>query len=51
VIARLAVWCLGGGLEVAMCCDLRIVESGAKFGMPEVAVGIPSVIHSALMPR
>ena len=31
-------------------CDLRIAESGAKFGMPEVAVGIPSVIHSALMP-
>jgi enoyl-CoA hydratase len=50
VIARLAGWCLGGGLEVAMCCDLRIAEAGARFGMPEVAVGIPSVIHSALMP-
>jgi enoyl-CoA hydratase len=50
VIARLAGWCLGGGLEVAMCCDLRIAEAGAKFGMPEVAVGIPSVIHAALMP-
>lgn len=50
VIARLAGWCLGGGLEVAMCCDLRIAEPGAKFGMPEVAVGIPSVIHAALMP-
>src|SRR5246127_3744379 len=50
VIARLAGWCLGGGLEVAVSCDLRIAESGAKFGMPEVAVGIPSVIHSALMP-
>ncbi|CAM4193421.1 putative enoyl-CoA hydratase echA8 [Mycobacterium basiliense] len=50
VIARLAGWCLGGGLEIAMCCDLRIAETGAKFGMPEVAVGIPSVIHAALMP-
>ncbi|OBI92025.1 enoyl-CoA hydratase [Mycobacterium asiaticum] len=50
VVARLAGWCLGGGLEVAMCCDLRIAESGARFGMPEVAVGIPSVIHAALMP-
>jgi enoyl-CoA hydratase len=50
VIARLTGWCLGGGLEVAMCCDLRIAEPGAKFGMPEVAVGIPSVIHAALMP-
>ncbi|OBI82315.1 enoyl-CoA hydratase [Mycobacterium sp. 1245805.9] len=51
VIARLAGWCLGGGLEVAASCDLRIAESGAKFGMPEVAVGIPSVIHAALIPR
>ncbi|MCV7411037.1 enoyl-CoA hydratase [Mycobacterium florentinum] len=50
VVARLAGWCLGGGLEVAISCDLRIAESGAKFGMPEVAVGIPSVIHSALLP-
>jgi enoyl-CoA hydratase len=50
VISRLSGWCLGGGLEVAMCCDLRIAESGARFGMPEVAVGIPSVIHAALMP-
>ncbi|OBJ48486.1 enoyl-CoA hydratase [Mycobacterium sp. 1423905.2] len=50
VIARLAGWCLGGGLEIAVCCDLRIAEAGAKFGMPEVAVGIPSVIHSALLP-
>jgi enoyl-CoA hydratase len=51
VIARLAGWCLGGGLEIAMSCDLRIAEPGAKFGMPEVAVGIPSVIHSVLMPK
>lgn len=50
VIARLAGWCLGGGMEVAASCDLRIAESGAKFGMPEVAVGIPSVIHAALLP-
>lgn len=51
VIARLAGFCLGGGLEVAAACDLRIAEPGAKFGMPEVAVGIPSVIHAALIPR
>jgi enoyl-CoA hydratase len=38
-------------LEVAMACDLRIASSESKFGMPEVAVGIPSVIHAALMPR
>ncbi len=51
VIARLAGWCLGGGLEVAAACDLRIADDGARFGMPEVKVGIPSVIHAALLPR
>ncbi len=51
VIARLPGWCLGGGLEVAMACDLRVAAADAQFGMPEVKVGIPSVIHAALMPR
>jgi len=51
VIARLPGWCLGGGLEVAAACDFRIAAPDAKFGMPEVRVGIPSVIHAALLPR
>ncbi len=51
VIARLSGWCLGGGLELAMACDLRVSTTRAKFGMPEVLVGIPSVIHAALLPR
>jgi enoyl-CoA hydratase/carnithine racemase len=51
VIARLRGWCLGGGLEFAAACDLRIASEGAKFAMPEVRVGIPSVIHAALLPR
>ncbi len=50
VIARLSGWCLGAGLEVAVSCDLRVAGAGAAFGMPEVAVGIPSVIHAALIP-
>jgi enoyl-CoA hydratase/carnithine racemase len=50
VIARLSGWCLGAGLEVAVCCDLRVAGAGAAFGMPEVVVGIPSVIHAALIP-
>ena len=50
VIARLSGWCLGAGLEVAVSCDLRVAGVGATFGMPEVAVGIPSVIHAALIP-
>jgi enoyl-CoA hydratase len=51
VIARMPGWCLGGGLEVAAACDMRIAAHDAKFGMPEVRVGIPSVIHAALLPR
>lgn len=50
VIARIPGWCLGGGMELALACDLRITADHAQFGMPEVKVGIPSVIHAALMP-
>jgi enoyl-CoA hydratase len=50
VIARLQGWCLGGGLEMALTCDLRISAVSSTYGMPEVAVGIPSVIQSALLP-
>ena len=50
-IARMPGWCLGGGLEFAACCDFRIAAHDARFGMPEVRVGIPSVIHAALLPR
>jgi enoyl-CoA hydratase/carnithine racemase len=51
VIARIPGWCLGGGLEVAAACDFRIASPNAKFSMPEVKVGIPSVIHAALLPK
>jgi enoyl-CoA hydratase len=51
VVARMPGWCLGGGLEVAAACDFRVAAADAKFGMPEVRVGIPSVIHAALLPR
>lgn len=51
VVARIQGWCLGGGLELAMACDMRVAAPAAKFAMPEVKVGIPSVIHAALMPR
>jgi enoyl-CoA hydratase len=51
VIARIDGFALGAGLEVAVSCDLRVASSRAKFGMPEVKVGIPSVIEAALIPR
>ena len=51
VIARINGWCLGGGLELAACCDLRIAADSAAFGMPEVRLGIPSVVEAAVLPR
>ena len=35
---------------MAAACDLRIASSNAVFGMPEVKVGIPSVVEAALLP-
>ena len=51
VIARIQGYCLGAGLEIAASCDLRVASDDATFGMPEVTVGIPSVIEAALLPR
>jgi enoyl-CoA hydratase/carnithine racemase len=51
VIARIDGYALGAGLEVAVSCDLRIATPRAQFGMPEVKVGIPSVVEAALIPR
>jgi enoyl-CoA hydratase len=51
VIARINGWCLGAGMELAASCDFRIASGNARFGMPEVRLGIPSVIEAALLPR
>jgi enoyl-CoA hydratase len=51
VIARMQGFTLGAGLEIAAACDLRIAAEGGKFGMPEVRIGIPSVIEAALLPQ
>ncbi|HJQ58100.1 MAG TPA: enoyl-CoA hydratase [Vineibacter sp.] len=51
VIAWLEGYTLGAGLEVAAACDIRIATDSAAFGMPEVRVGVPSVVEAALLPR
>ena len=51
VICRLEGYTLGAGLEVAAACDMRIAADNAHFGMPEVKVGVPSVVEAALLPR
>jgi enoyl-CoA hydratase/carnithine racemase len=39
-IAQIHGWCVGGGLELALACDLRIAAQGARFWFPEVERGI-----------
>jgi enoyl-CoA hydratase/carnithine racemase len=50
VIGRINGFTLGAGLEVAASCDMRAAADAAEFGMPEVQMGIPSVIEAALLP-
>lgn len=39
-LAAISGYCLGGGLELALACDLRIADEDAQFGLPEVGLGI-----------
>ena len=50
VIARVNGYALGAGIEIMAACDLRICTQHSVFGMPEVKVGIPSVVEAALLP-
>ena len=50
VIAAVNGACLGAGFELALACDLRVASAGAPLGLPEVRVGVPSVIQAALLP-
>ena len=49
-IARLQGHVLGGAFELVLACDLRIAAHSCRLGMPEITVGIPSVIQAALLP-
>jgi enoyl-CoA hydratase/carnithine racemase len=50
VLARLHGHVLGGALELVLACDLRLAAASCRLGMPEIQVGIPSVIEAALLP-
>lgn len=49
-IARIRGYCLGAGMELAAAADLRIASDDSHFGMPEVQVGLPSVVEARLLP-
>jgi enoyl-CoA hydratase len=52
LIAVLHGYVLGSGIEIALCCDIRIASENAKFGLPEVGLGIiPAAGGTQTLPR
>ena len=52
LIAAIHGFCLGSGLEMSLCCDLRVAADDAQFGLPEVGLGIiPAAGGSQTLPR
>ncbi len=52
LIAAVHGYCLGSGIEIALCCDLVIASDDAKFGLPETGLGIiPAAGGSQTVPR
>ncbi len=52
LIAALQGYVLGSGIEIALCCDIRLASEDAQFGLPEVGLGIiPAAGGSQTLPR
>jgi len=52
VVAALHGYVLGSGVEMALCCDVRIASEDAQFGMPEVSLGlVPAAGGTQTLPR
>jgi enoyl-CoA hydratase/carnithine racemase len=52
IVAAIHGFCLGGGLELAMCCDIRVASEDAQLGQPEIKLGlIPGGGGTQRLPR
>jgi enoyl-CoA hydratase/carnithine racemase len=52
LIAQLHGYVLGSGIEMSLCCDIRVASDDAKLGLPEVALGIiPAAGGTQTLPR
>jgi enoyl-CoA hydratase/carnithine racemase len=52
LIAAVHGYVLGSGIEIALCCDIRIASQDARFGLPEVGLGIiPAAGATQTLPR
>jgi enoyl-CoA hydratase len=49
IVARIAGACMGAGVEIASCCDIRIAETGARFGAPIAKLGFPMAPREAAL--
>jgi enoyl-CoA hydratase len=51
-VAAISRYALGGGLELALCCDRRVVSQGTRLGFPEISLGIfPGAGGTQRLPR
>jgi enoyl-CoA hydratase/carnithine racemase len=52
IIAAMQGYVLGSGIEMSLCCDIRLCSEDAQFGLPEVTLGIiPAAAGSQTLPR
>ena len=49
VVVAINGYCIGGAMEIAMAADIRVASKDATFVMPEIKLGIPSVLDSVLL--
>ena len=50
VVCAVNGYCLGAAVELMVCCDIVIASDTAQFAMPEINIGIPSIVEAAILP-